>query len=128
MLSCRSVVTLFGSFDDQICCKFEDSCASTSLLYALVAEELAFLHLFIYICNKYFLCCSMAILESNGIAIDIKRVKVLSSELYTRKQSLQSEAWKIVGRKFNLMSVSELRKVRFDIFCANVQGMIVVFI
>ena len=70
----------------------------------------------------------MALLESSGIPIDVKRVNILISELYTRKQSLQSEAWKIVGRKFNLMSVSELRKVRFDIFCAIVQGITVVFI
>ena len=70
----------------------------------------------------------MALLKSNCIPINVKRVNILISELYTRKQSLQSEAWKIVGRKFKLMSVSELRKVRFYIFCAVVQGIIVVFI
>ena len=42
------------------------------LVYSLAAEELTFLHLFIYIYIKYFLCCSMALLESNGIAIDVK--------------------------------------------------------
>ena len=86
-------------------------------------------HFYIYLSTsifKYFLCSSMALLVSNGIATDVKQVNIWISELYTRKQSLQSEAWKIVGRKFNLTSVSELRKVRFDIFCANVQGIIVV--
>ena len=32
------------------------------LVYSLAAEELTFLHLFIYIYIKYFLCCSMALL------------------------------------------------------------------
>jgi len=54
----------------------------------------------------------MALLEHNGIAIDSVRLAKSSNELYDRKKSLQDEAWRIVGRKFNLMSVPELRKVK----------------
>ena len=55
--------------------------------------------------------CSMALLEWNGIAIDTIRLNKLTSELYGKKQSLQEEAWRVVGRQFNLLSVPEIRKV-----------------
>ena len=61
--------------------------------------------------------CSMALLEHNGIAIDTRRLAELSANLQSRKMKLQDEAWRIVGRKFNLNSIPELRKVNhFSLF------------
>jgi DNA polymerase-1 len=56
----------------------------------------------------------LARMETAGIAVDTARLRQLSSEFATRMAVLETEAYALAGRTFNINSGPQLRHVLFD--------------
>ena len=54
---------------------------------------------------------SVALMEENGLGLDMNLMKLLKHDLQKVRQQLQQQAWKMAGRKFNLSSPVEIGKV-----------------
>lgn len=53
-------------------------------------------------------------MEFDGIAVDVQRLKELSTELATQMRTAELEAHRIVGHEFNLGSPKQLQQVLFE--------------
>ncbi|CAK8696874.1 unnamed protein product [Clavelina lepadiformis] len=56
---------------------------------------------------------SVALMEENGLGLDMNLMKLLKHDLQKVRQQLQQQAWKMAGRKFNLSSPVEIGKILF---------------
>jgi DNA polymerase-1 len=56
----------------------------------------------------------LARMETVGIAVDVRRLRQLSSEFAGRMAALETEAFTLAGRTFNINSSTQLRQVLFD--------------
>lgn len=56
----------------------------------------------------------LAVVERNGVKIDIERLKVLSKELEISLRDLEEKIYHIAGREFNINSPVQLSKLLFE--------------
>ncbi len=56
----------------------------------------------------------LARMETSGIAVDARRLKQLSNEFAHKMAALETEAYALAGRTFNINSNAQLRQVLFD--------------
>jgi len=56
----------------------------------------------------------LAIMESNGVKIDVAKLKELSDEFLVRINKLSQEIYEIAGEEFNIASPQQLGKILFE--------------
>ncbi len=61
-------------------------------------------------------------MEGNGIKVNVSYLKELSAYVLTLLKSLEEKIYKLVGRKFNISSPLQLRKVLFEDLKISSQG------
>ncbi len=56
----------------------------------------------------------LAIMEENGVNLDVKFLDELSKEVLKKIKSIQKKIWKIAGGEFNISSTKQLKEVLFE--------------